>query len=71
MFDGRDGAIFQTTADRRRRQGNAGHGGGARASAGGGGAQQGSERCPQCGAVFGNVGSLVNHVESYHSGVSV
>ncbi|CAM9577707.1 unnamed protein product [Hapterophycus canaliculatus] len=25
------------------------------------------EQCPQCGAVFGNMGTLLNHVERFHS----
>lgn len=28
------------------------------------------ERCPQCGAEFGDVGSLVAHVDTFHSQVS-
>lgn len=29
------------------------------------------EKCPQCGAVFGDVSTLVNHVERFHSKVLV
>lgn len=28
------------------------------------------EKCPQCGAVFGDVGTLINHVERFHPKVS-
>lgn len=62
----------QATADRRRRTnpGSAAAGvqalGFGRGSSGGG---QG-EQCPQCGASFDNVGSLVAHVEAFHSEVS-
>lgn len=27
------------------------------------------EKCPMCGAVFGDIATLVNHVERFHSKV--
>ncbi|CAM9850519.1 unnamed protein product [Ascophyllum nodosum] len=58
------------TADRRRWQGPSGLGRSAGVPAAGSGAGQGGERCPQCSAAFGDVGSLVAHVEATHSGRS-
>ncbi|CAM9090235.1 unnamed protein product [Ectocarpus sp. 6 AP-2014] len=51
----------RATADRRRRENPAAQ---ARSFGGSGGQ---SEQCPQCGATFGDIGSLVAHVEAFHS----
>eukprot|EP00904_Undaria_pinnatifida_P007066 jgi/Undpi1/348/HiC_scaffold_1.g00344.m1 len=47
-----------------------GHSGAAGAGTGGGGGGGGGrEKCPHCGAMFGNAVTLVNHVERFHSKV--
>lgn len=55
---------YQGTADRRRRN----HAASSYGAGGGGGG--GGEQCPQCGAEFGDVGSLVAHVEAHHPEVT-
>lgn len=75
------GVSCQATADRRRRI-NPGAAATATATAaqtlgfgggsGGGGTGGGQgEQCPQCGASYGDVGSLVAHVEAFHSEVQM
>ncbi len=75
--------LRQATADRRRRaspspataaaglaRGVGGGGSGGVFSGGGGGNDRQGEQCPQCGASFGDIGSLVAHVEAFHSEVN-